>query len=101
MSLDTCVTAKLGSLTEVSKVTTLMPRCAACSSGAWSASASVAATMIASGLRATAAFTIGICEAGSYFGGACCVIDTPSFFGLLLGTQPDRVEEVVSGDSRE
>ena len=56
-----------------------MPRWAACSSGAWSASASVAATMIASGRRATAAFTIGICEAGSYFGGACWLIDTPSF----------------------
>ena len=79
-SLDTWVTAKLGSAVVVSKVTTLMPRFAACSSGAWRASASVAATISASGCRATAAFTIGICEAGSYFGGACCSIETPSRF---------------------
>ena len=97
-SLETCVTAKLGSSVVVSKVTTLIPRPAACSSGAWSASASVAATISASGLRATAALTIGICDDGLVLRRRLLLDRDAEPLRLLLGAEPDRVEEVVAGD---
>ena len=97
MSLDTWVTAKLGSDVVVSNVTTLIPREAACSSGASSASASVAATAIASRV-------LGDCRVddrdlrGRLVLGRRLLLDRDlEGLGLRLRAEPDRVEEVVSG----